>query len=219
VDFISNFLDTVKALVINPKTFFDQIDWDSGWKEPIIFFAVCSTVYALGSAICISATVNSTLSYLRSVGADTSGFPPSSFAFGTIFLFSFASSLIGSQIFSFATAFSLHLMGGTGTLQRTYLALACCWVVMLVVWIPFIGWIPGLYFFYLAYLGLAKAHSVPGWKALLGILLGSISVAVCSFALAALVGLAILKPPIDPDDNLPKDPEVRRLMQDYERKE
>lgn len=219
MDFLANFFTTVKALVLQPRTFFNEIEWDCGWKDPILFFTVCSAVYALGTALCINSVTNSKLEYIRSMTAGTIDLPGTNFSFLPVFGITFILALLCSQIFSFATAVCLHLLGGSGTLQRTYLALACCWVVMLVDWIPLIGWIPGLYFFYLAYLGLARAHEVPGWKAIIGITLGSVSVVLSTMALCALVGLAIFKPPIDPRDNLPKDPEIRRLMEDYERKD
>lgn len=195
MEFLKNYFLTVKGILLSPKTFFSEIEWDSGWKEPLIFFSFSALIFALALSTTMTMFVSFLANSSPAVAAELK--ETGLLLYFLIYLgFSFGSMLISSQIISASTTFALHFLGGTGSFQRTFTALSCCWVVLLFSWIPLIGWIPALYFFYLAWLGLAKAHEVPGWKAITalvlgpGLVFGSIAIILVVTGLGLLFGTA-----------------------------
>lgn len=177
MEFFKNYFLTVKGILFSPKEFFEEVSWDSGWKEPIIFFSVSAAIFALAMSLMASTFISLMAALSPAIAQELRemGLPLYMLVY---FLSVFVSAFIGSHIISAATTFALHMLGGKGSFQRTYMALSCAWVVLLYEWVPFIGWIASLYFFYLAYLGLSKAHEVSGWRGIAGLLLGPGTLAV-----------------------------------------
>ncbi len=171
MEFISNFALTAKAIVLHPKQFFDDITWDCGWREPLSFFAVCAGAFSLMLSLVLTFCVNQFAAIDPQIAValrETTSLGYFAICFAVLFV----GAMLGSLLISFFTTVALHFLGGKGSFQRTYLALSCCWIVMFVSWIPLVGWIPALYFFYLAYIALSKAHEIPGWKGLVGLVVG-----------------------------------------------
>ena len=89
---------------------------------------------------------------------------------------------------------------------------------MIYTWIPVLGWAAGLYFFYLAYLGLAKAHDVPGWKGILGLCLGTsaICAAIGAFFCVSLFNyFSYVMNHADNDSFNTHDPAMQKIMERY----
>ncbi|MBX9688807.1 MAG: YIP1 family protein [Candidatus Obscuribacterales bacterium] len=183
MEFLKNFALTVKGIVLTPKIFFDQIEWDSGWKEPLTFLSICAAVFALANATAFTSTLCGLAAVQPIIANEINTMGVHTF-FLTSFGVSFIFTLIGSLAISFASTIAMHFLGGTGNFQRTYTALSCAWVVLLVQWIPFIGFLFSLYFFYLAAHGMAKAHNVPVWKGAVAPLIGTTAITICLGILA-----------------------------------
>lgn len=217
MQFFENFLVTVKGILLSPNRFFEEITWDSGWKESIVFFAICLGIFALALSIGFTWIFNATFLQEPAVLAALKemGFPYRH-VFLMYLVFFFGSGMIGSQLISFATTIALHLLGGTGSMQRTFTALSCCWSVLLFEWIPLVGWLGGLYFFYLAYVALAKAHNVPGWKGLASLFLGTGAIWLLFAAIIFVAGLSSVHPyAYGPDPREIHDPATRALIERY----
>ncbi len=219
MEYLRNFAITVKGILLSPKLFFDEISWDMGWKDPNLFFLTCAAVHAAALSFTAS-TIISMFAVTSPALADElkhmGGLPVYFFIyFGVVLL----ASYIGSHVISFTTTIALHLLGGSGSFQRTYTALSCCWVVLLYDWIPVLGWFAGLYFFYLAFQGLAKAHNVSGWKGILALMLGPGCIAVLIGVIMLIGFLSTVFKIMDiNDDSMPKDPGMRRIMEQYQDK-
>ena len=206
--------------MFQPREFFEGITWDGGWRDPLLFFAVCAAAYSLMLSTVLTLTLGGFAASDPQFPAEVKGmiFPG---YFVISFLALFVCAMLGSLTMSFVTTIALHFLGGTGSFQRTYTVLSCCWIVMLVTWIPLIGWIPGLYFFYLAYLGLSKAHEVPGWKGIAGLFIGP---GVLTLVVGGLLVVATILQVVsavgrgvtDPRSlNEPADPAMRAIMDRY----
>lgn len=221
MEFIKNFGLTAKEIVLRPNNFFSEITWDGGWKDPLVFFAVCAGLYSLFLSTTLTIVVNwissldpAIASELRSMG--------SGLYFFIAFVTMFVGALFGSLLISFCTTIALHLLGGTGTFQRTYTVLSCCWIVMLITWIPFVGWLAGLYFFYMAVAGLTRAHNVPAWKALTGLFLGPGTILLFIGGVLVAMTFASVVAGVNGERSMFResaDPGMREIMNRYAKKE
>jgi hypothetical protein len=180
VMFLTDFAVTAKEVLLNPRGFFDQISTDGGWAEPLRFMCVCAGVFAIMSSVLATGFVT------RFAGE--MGLPAVSglLYFAGTCLTIFLGVMVGSFFMSGAITVVLHFLGGKGTFASTYRVLACCWVVLLFSWIPVIGWLGGLYMFVLVWYGVRKAHDVPGWKAVISVLVGPCALTAVSTVLLLL---------------------------------
>lgn len=194
---------------------------DAGWKDSFIFFCMSAGVFAF--AISTTATVIFCIAAKEepAIAAELAHMGGIPVYFMIYFGACLLSSLLSSQVISAATTIVLHFFGGKGTFQRTFTVLSCCWVVLLFSWIPLIGLLGALYFFYLAYLGLARAHEVPGWKGILSLFIatGTLSfLAFCVISISVISAFTNMMKNNDPYGDV-HDPAMRRLMQQYEQRE
>lgn len=170
--------EMVKTLLLHPSDFFEAIDLNGSWLQPLLFLLPCIIVNALMNSIIGVNILDSLAKMAPDTAADIATFRGAFFA-STFSVLSIG-MLIGTFLVSLSVAIALHFLGGRGGFQATYRVLACSWIVLLVTWIPFIGLILGMYFFIPATIGLAKAHSVSRWKALAGLCVGPLILTVAS---------------------------------------
>jgi hypothetical protein len=180
---LTSYFLTVKAIVTSPREFFQQMDKDGGWLEPFIFFLTSAAINAFLGVSLMLGVVHAILASVSPGSLELfSELNPLLLAF-VWFQAQLLCMIAGSFILSFAITIAMHFLGGTGNFLSTYRVLSCCWVVLLVSWIPVIGGLLGLYFFVPAWFGLSKAHELDGWKALLGVFAGTFAATVVAFLL------------------------------------
>jgi hypothetical protein len=80
------------------------------------------------------------------------------------------------------------ILGGTGTYEGTVRFISYATAVLLLTWIPLVGWIIGLYGLYLQIVGGMYVHNVSMGRSIIAILLPTILIAI----LVALFIAAIL---------------------------
>lgn len=179
---ISRFFLTVRAIVLSPKDFFENMTDEGGWLEPFKFFLCCASVYAFMTSLTGFSLIHWLARLYPEIALDFNGMQAL-----LLFFIHFQALLLlmiaSSFVISLASMMALHFLGGNGSYESTYRVLSCCWVVLLVSWIPLIGLLAGLYFFVLVWHGLSKVHEIEGWKAIAGVLGGSTAVSLFSFVI------------------------------------
>lgn len=171
---VVNFLLTVKAILLSPRVFFDQMisSGEGDWLETFYFFCVCAAIHAfmyvfMGYSVihAIAEIHPFLLKLFQSIESPL-------FLF-VLFMSSFLMPVFGSFIVSSATNFIAKALGGKGNNLDTYKVIACSSVVLLYSWIPYIGGPLSLYYFALVWIGISRAHELRGWKTFFSIYGGS----------------------------------------------
>ncbi len=156
-DFIKSFLDVVRQVFVKPSDFYQHMPVTGGFPSPLIFLAICLGVAALIAAL----IAGSAVLFLKVL------------IFGLIFAF------IGAGILHFIAQ---QFFDGKGSYEGTYRVVAYAGAVNLLSWIPVVGFLAGLYGFYLQIVGLEKVHKITTGQAVVTVLI----------ALAVYIILALL---------------------------
>lgn len=146
-DFIKSFLGVAKTVFFQPSDFFQNMRATGGYPAPLIFLAVCLGVSGIIAAIIAGGNVLFFLKFL---------------IFGLIF------SFIGAGILHFIAQ---QFFEGKGAYEGTYRVVAYAGVVNLLAWIPIVGFLAGLYGFYLQIVGVEKVHQVTTGQAVVTVLI------------------------------------------------
>lgn len=175
-----DFWDKLKYLFSNPKVFFESVKAEKGIKNALLTFVILSfsvSVINYGMSFFSRFFLPQRYGYMGYFGL----LGPA-FIFGT-FLFSLA--------LSFAYSGIIHLIvmafKGQGTYAETYKAYAYSMIpFMILVLIPFIGFLSIIYSFVLMIIGIAKLHNISKGKSALACLMPAI------FIIGTLILLAII---------------------------
>lgn len=184
-------LDNVKAVLTNPNGFYSQMPASGGYGEPVKFAVPNFAIYGILSGI------------VTMLGIGVTG--PSPLGTGPMAIVSsLVASVIGGVIFLFILAAFFHIglkiVGGKGAYEATFRVMSYATSTSLLIWIPYIGVLFGLYNLYLNVVGMSTVHQIGKGRALIGIILPLIVLAVL-FALflvaflgslVALLGLPFL---------------------------
>ena len=134
---------TVSALVFRPGRFYAELPGDQGYMPPLVFLFACCLLY----------------SGLASI------FMVEQKALFTLIVF------INAFLTPFITAFVLYIVGillcrHTFTYRILFAISAYAGVTLTFAWIPGLGWVTGIWKFYLIGLGMAKAGRLSGLRVL-----------------------------------------------------
>jgi hypothetical protein len=169
-----DYIDTWKSVMQSPSEFYRKMPKTGGYADPLIFAAINFAVFGLMTAL-----------FNRGMyGGIYSG---REFGFFIVF-----GSLIMTPIFGIISLFIealilyviYRLLGGSGTYEGTVRFISYATAVLLLSWIPFIGWIVGLYGIYLYIVGGMHVHDVGMGRSILAVILPTILV----FLLVILMG-------------------------------
>src|SRR5918997_1863266 len=188
-DPINSFVDTVRAVVLDPVGFFRGIARRGDFVNPLIFAVICALISALLSGI-----INLILSPLFAGPGDTG----EALAEGVV---GFVGNLIFTPIFVvivlFIVAAITHLLvmllvrPQNAGFEATFRVSAYIQAVGLISWIPIIGWLVALVWGIVLYiLGLREVHSTTTGRAAL-IALIPIAVILILVLLLGVIGAAL----------------------------
>ena len=167
---VGSFVDVVRRVVLQPVRFFAGIPRRGSLLNPLLFALICTEIGAILGGLLSLAGVG---------GAFVTGYGfrvPENQGFGE-FIGSVVLAPVGGVIGVFVVAGIAHLLvrlfvGATNAgFGATFRVASYTSVTSLVSWIPFIGWLLGLYGIYLAVVGIREMHGTTTGKALVVVLL------------------------------------------------
>ncbi|AKB34634.1 hypothetical protein MSSAC_0044 [Methanosarcina siciliae C2J] len=159
-----DYIETWKEVIQRPSDFYRRMPTTGGYNEPITFAALSYLIYWLLTAL-----------FNR-------GMMRGMYGYGGIIEFGFSTAIITAVVALFISIISVFIgaailyviykvLGGSGTYEGTVRFISYATAVMVVSWIPFIGWIFGLYGIYLYIVGGMVVHDVSMVKSAIAVLL------------------------------------------------
>ena len=160
-----DYIETWKEVIQRPTNFYRKMPTTGGYAEPLTFAAISSVIYGLLVALFNRRMMEGMYGY----GMGGGGFGFSTVLVAVIMapIAGIISILIGSAIFYII----YKILGGSGTYEGTVRFVSYANAVMVVYWIPIIGWIFGLYELYLYIVGGMFVHNVSMGKSAIAVLL------------------------------------------------
>jgi len=169
-----SFAETTREAVLRPERFYRNLSQDDPPKNPVIFAVLCLTasffLTYLASPPDPSARGESTVpQYLLAVADENLGLAAATVAFMLIVaaLFAVLSISVGTAVQHLAVRAFVWPRQGFGTTLRIN-AYSCA--ILLLSWIPIVGYLAGLYGSYLVFVGIRELHSTATTRALLAVL-------------------------------------------------
>ncbi|AKB30727.1 hypothetical protein MSSIH_0037 [Methanosarcina siciliae HI350] len=159
-----DYIETWKEVIQRPSDFFRKMPTTGGYNDPLTFAALSYLIYGLLSGLFGRGIMGGMYGY--------SGFREFGFAtaIGTAIVAPIAGII--SIFIGAAILFIIYkVLGGSGTYEGTVRFMSYATAVMAVYWIPFIGWIFGLYEIYLYIVGGMFVHDVSMVKSAIAVLL------------------------------------------------
>jgi hypothetical protein len=177
-DPVQTFVATVQAIVLRPVDFFRGILKQGDFINPLIFAIICYEVFTILSGLLSLAGISG-----------RQGF--GGFIISLILAPIFAA--IGLAIWAGILHLLVMLIVGSRNsgFEATFRVGAYSTVTLLVSWIPFIGWIAGLYGVYLEIVGIREMHNTTTGKAALIVLIPAAVAILLVLILVVLVGAAL----------------------------
>ena len=170
-----DYIDTWKSVMQSPSEFYRKMPKTGGYADPIIFAAINFAVFGLMTAL-----------FNRGMYGGIYGGREFSFfmVFGAVIL-----GPISGVISLFIEAVILYVifkvLGGSGTYEGTFRFISYATAVLILSWIPFIGWLLGLYAIYLYIVGGMYVHDVSMGRSIIAVILPTI----LAFLLLILLGV------------------------------
>ncbi len=166
-DPLRSFVETTVQVVRQPASFFAQLPRRAGYLNPAVYAIACIVISALLSLI----------TYL------VTGVPPVANIFGLtdpasspevlILLDTLGSSLLGIFLGAAVTHVAVRIVVGheNSGLQATFRVMAYSAALLLLDWIPYVGWVFTLYSIYVTVVGIREVHRTTTGKAVGAVLL------------------------------------------------
>ena len=140
-----SFTDVWKRVTTEPRQFFEEMPVSGGLQNPLVFLLICLTIGAGGFLI----------------------FGPRGFALWIIVL-GIVRAFVGALVLMVVAR---QIFRGTGDYEATFRAVAYASAPVVLVWLPLVRPLLGLYVLFLAILGLERVQNFDAVKAVLTILL------------------------------------------------
>jgi hypothetical protein len=180
-----SFFEKIKTVIQHPSDFFERIKSEEGIGKTFIYLAVLSLINLATGIISLTFNVpyisqlSSLSNYLPSLGKFSSvvslGIP-----IGIYIL-----TVVGTFVIAGFIHLFIRLLGGKGSYSFTYKGIVYASTPSLLLgWIPYVGFIPGIYAFYLELKGLSKLHQIGMGRVFVAIF-------VVPFLLIFLIALAL----------------------------
>lgn len=157
--FFMDFVDEARTILFQPHKFFEEMPAKGGLKGPTMFALVCALIYAPIQA-------------MLHANGNFGGFI-------LVFLTCILNVLVTVVVASVVLNFALKKLGGTGTFEGTYRAIAFGKATVLIAWlsfgpIPIGGVLSMAYSVYLNILAIERLHKLP--RKLTAMLVGVVAV-------------------------------------------
>jgi hypothetical protein len=176
-----DYIETWKEVIQKPADFYRKMPTTGGYAEPLTFAAISYFIYGLLSVLFNRETIGDMYGY----GMGTGGYGLSN---ALIFAIMFPIMGIISILIGAAILYIIYkVLGGKGSYEGTVRFICYATAVMLLSWIPFIGWVFGFYGLYLYILGGMIVHDVSMVKSAVAVLLPLVLVILLAVAAAVLI--------------------------------
>jgi hypothetical protein len=171
-----DYIETWKEVIQRPSDFYRKMPTTGGYAEPLTFAAISYIIYWFLTALFNRGMIGSMYGYS---GARL-GFSIAILTAILALIMSIISIFIGAAIL-----FVIYkVLGGSGTYEGTVRFVSYATAIMVVVWIPLIGWIFGLYEIYLYIVGGMVVHEVSMVKSAIAVLLPTVIVILLAVIVA-----------------------------------
>jgi hypothetical protein len=178
-----DYIEIWKEVMQRPSDFYRKMPTIGGYVDPLTFAAISYIIYGLLAALFNRGMMGGMYGYGMMGGG---GFSLSNALMAAIMI-----SIVGI-VSIFIGAAIIHiiykLLGGTGTYEGTVRFVSYATAVLVVSWIPIIGWIIGLYGIYLYIVGGMFVHNVSMGKSAVAIFLPTILAFLLAMIIAVIAG-------------------------------
>jgi hypothetical protein len=188
-----DYIKTWKEVIQRPSEFYREMPKTGGYGDPLTFAASSFIIYGLLSAL-LAALFGRGMYMGGMYGGMYEGVRE--FGFSTILGIVIMAPIAGiiSLFIEAAILYIVYkILGGTGTYEGTVRFVSYATAVLLLTWIPIVGWILGLYGLYLQIIGGMYVHNVSMGKSIIAVLLPAILltifVAIIAAAILAFFGI------------------------------
>ncbi|MDD3316203.1 MAG: YIP1 family protein [Methanosarcina sp.] len=192
-----DYIETWKEVMQSPSDFYREMPKTGGYADPLTFAAISFIIYALLTAL-LTVFFGHAM-YMGGIyggmydgmygGARGFGF----FAILMTVIFTPIAGIISLFIEAAILYIIYKILGGTGSYEGTVRFICYATAVLVLSWIPFLGWIIGIYGIYLYIVGGMYVHDVSMTRSVIAVLLPVLLVflfmAIIIAGLFALSGL------------------------------
>ncbi len=187
-----DYINAWKEVILRPSDFYRSMPKTGGYADPLTFAAISFIIYGLLTALL--AGVFGRGMYMGGMYGGTYGGMYGNV--GEFGLFAILMTLIITPIAGIISLFIeaailyiiYKILGGEGSYEGTVRFVSYATAVMVVSWIPIVGWIAGIYGIYLYIVGGMYVHDVSMGKSAVAVLLPMILVLIL-VALVMAAGL------------------------------
>jgi hypothetical protein len=160
-----DYIETWKEVIQRPSDFYRKMPTTGGYADPITFAAISYFIYGLLAALLNRGMMGGMYGY----GMGAEGYSLSTALMAAIMapIMGIISIFIGAAILYII----FKVLGGKGSYEGTVKFISYATAVLLLSWIPFIGWLFGFYGIYLYIVGGMIVHNVSMVKSAIAILL------------------------------------------------
>jgi hypothetical protein len=178
-----DYIETWKEVIQRPTDFYRKMPTTGGYAEPLTFAAISYFIYGLLSALFNRGMMGGMYGY-GMMGTGGYGLSTSLTVAIMIPIMGIISIIIGAAILYLI----YKVLGGEGSYEGTLRFICYASAVLLLSWIPLIGWIFGFYGIYLYIVGGMIVHNVSMARSVIAVLLPTFLV----FLLVMFVAIFVL---------------------------
>ena len=175
-----DYIDTWKEVIQRPSDFYRKMPTTGGYTDPLTFAAISYIIYGLLTGLFSRGMMRGMYGY----GGITE------FGFSTAIMTAIIAPIVGiiSIFIGAAILYVIYkVLGGSGSYEGTVRFVSYATAVMVVSWIPLIGWFFGLYEIYLYIVGGMIVHDVSMVKSMIALLLPTFVVILLAVIAAMFV--------------------------------
>jgi len=145
-NFLASLFGTAKAVLLSPRSFYEGMKTQGGFRNPLMFLVCCVAVHSLLAGLVLQ--------------------NPGLIAYNI--LFGIVQPFLTS---GFLFLFIIHFFKGSGTYEAAFRVNAYAGAISLLSWIPLVGLILEFYRIYILIVGLSSTFSMKAFRALLAVLM------------------------------------------------
>jgi hypothetical protein len=176
-----DYIETWKEVMQKPSDFYRKMPTTGGYADPLTFAAISYIIYGLLVGLFNRGMMEN---MYDSMGVDGFGFSTTIMIVILIPIMGIISLFIGAAILYFI----YKIFGGTGTYEGTVRFMSYATAVQIISWIPFVGFIVGLYKIYLYIVGGMVVHNVSMGRSAIAVILPYIVSFLLALIIAVIVG-------------------------------
>jgi hypothetical protein len=181
-------LDIWQNIIKTPNEFFENMPKEGGFAEPVTFAFINYMILGIGLFI-ISIFYNI---FLLIIGIDVnSALFSIIFCFFICVIFLPLFAVIGLFISGVIYQFLFKQLNGTGTYEGTVRIVSYSSAVVLVVWVPILGWLFALYQIYLIIIGGTFVHGLTTSRSAIAVLIPILVIPLFMMLLSIVLSVLI----------------------------